>query len=794
MKVPFSWLKDFVDIDINIDELSEKLVKSGFEIESTEHLRDKIKNVVVGKITEIKKHNNSDNLSVCQIDIGDKTVQIVTGAKNVNVGDLVPVALDNAVLPSGKIINEGELRGVLSSGMMCSGEELGLIEEDFAGAGAYGIWILQDDYNVGTDINDVIGNNDIVLDVAVTANRPDCNSILGISREVAAICHYELKMPDLKFSASQSERVENFVKITDNAADLCPRYMAAAVKDIKLETSPKIIRDRLKAVGIRPINNIVDITNYILVEIGQPMHAFDAKLLEKGEIIIRRAQQGEQITALDGKQYDLTDEDLTICDGVKPVAVAGIMGGEFSSVNDDTSTIIFESARFVRDSIRHTSRRLNLKSDSSARFEKGIDYISQEIGLKRALSIICKYNWGKIADGIIDVIDKPIEDNVLIYDYKKVNDIIGADIPKQTILDILNSLTLKTTEKNGIFTTNIPNYREDIEGVNDIAEEVIRLYGYGVVTPRMLYTTRGGKTEIQLRYDKFRSLLVGKGAFEILTYSFIPQKAFDMLNLKQDSELRNTIELVNPLSADFSVMRTVLAYSMIKTICNNTVRGNKEGRFFEIAKTYLPKQLPITELPIETNKLSIGLFGERENYYCLKNIVDDLCIITGIEVKYERCKIEFLHPGRSAEIIHQGKVLGFLGELHPDVMENFDLKQRVYIAEIDIQAFAEMGIDIKPYKAVSKYQATERDLALITPKEMLSSEILEVIKTTCSEILENVSVFDVYEDEKLSGAGVKSVAVKLVFRDSSRTLTDGDIVKEVNNVLEALKRINVCLR
>ncbi|MFA6867159.1 MAG: phenylalanine--tRNA ligase subunit beta, partial [Clostridia bacterium] len=547
-------------------------------------------------------------------------------------------------------------------------------------------------------------------------------------------------------------------------------------------------------VGIRPINNLVDVTNYVLVEIGQPMHAFDQKLLDNKQIIIRRANEREEIVALDGKKYELNNDNLVICDAKKPIAVAGIMGGEYSSICETTNTVILESAKFVRDSIRHTSRNLNLKSDSSARFEKGIDYVSQEMGLNRALALFDEYNWGDIVDGKIDILDKEYADQDFVYNYKEVNKVIGADIPKSTIMDILNSLTLKTTDKGDILTTVIPNYREDIVAINDIAEEIIRLYGYDIVKPRMVYSTQGGKTEIQLRYDKIKQFMVGNGAFEILTYSFVSKKAFDLLNLSANSNLRNVIELANPLGADFSVMRTTIAYSMIKTIANNYVRGNKEGRLFEIAKTYIPKSLPLTELPIEENKLSIGLFGEKEDYYCLKSIIDDLAVKFGIEIDYERVDIEYLHPGRSAKILASGKQIGILGEVHPDVIENFGLSQKIYIAEIDIEYFANNGTDIKPYKAVSKYQAMERDLALVTPKNMPVTKLLKTIKNVCSNLLESANVFDVYEGGSLATLVKKSVAIKLVFRDLNRTLVDSDVNTEIENVLSDLKKIDVCLR
>lgn len=792
MRVPLSWLKEFVDIEISVNELADKLVSCGFEIEEIINMRDTIKNVVVGKIIDMQKHANSDHLSICVLDIGEKKVQIVTGANNVKVGDFVPVALDNAVVFDGKVIKTGELRGVISEGMLCSGAELNLIEEDYKGAGVNGILILQDNPKLGQDINDIIGNTEIVLDVAITANRPDCNSILGIAREVAAVTNKKVKLPEMSYKVT-AESVESFVAVENLEFDLCPRYMATAVKNVKQVVSPKIIRDRLKAVGVRPINNLVDITNYVLFELGQPMHAFDLNNLEGKKIVIRRAKSEEKIVTLDGKEYSLNENDLAICDSVKPIAVAGVMGGEYSSICENTSIVILESARFARDSVRHTSRKLNLKSDSSQRFEKGIDYISQEMGMKRALALFDKYKWGEVVSGCIDLIKEDYKDKVITYNYQEINKIIGKEIPKDTIIDILNSLTLTTICKGDMLSTCVPNYREDIIGINDLTEEVIRMYGYDIVEANIYSNTKGGMTLEQMRTEKLKDILVGKGAFEIISYSFVSPKAFDMLNLEKDSELRKAITLANPLGMDFSVMRTTLSYSMIKTIGYNLTRGNKEGRLFEIAKTYIPESLPLKELPIEKYKLSIGIFGEKEDYYTLKAIIDDIMLTFGIEISYERNNLSYLHPGQSAKIISNGEEIGTLGAVHPDVAKGFDIDKKVYIAELDAEYIAKNGIDIKPYKAVSKYQGMERDLALITPIGMPASQLLSQMKDACSSILENLEVFDVYTGGQV-GVGKKSVAVKLFFQENARTLTDNEVNLEIENILAKLKEIDVYLR
>lgn len=791
MKIPFSWLKDFVNINITAEQLADKLVFAGFEIEEIIYLRDNIKNVHAGKIISISKHNNSDHLSICQINFGKDTLQIVTGAKNIAVGDIVPVALDGALLPGGKTIASGELRGELSQGMLCSGGDLGLIEEDFALAGVDGIWIMDKNTPINTDINDIIDNNEIVLDVAITANRPDCNSILGIAREVAAVLNLPIKMPDCSY-AENNQNISDYVTVSNENFALCPRYMARTVINIKQEVSPKIIRNRLKSVGIRPINNLVDLTNYVLIEIGQPMHAFDLDLLAGKRIVIRNARE-ESIVALDDKTYALKNNMLAICDSEKPIAIAGVMGGAESSICNNTKTVVLESARFARDSVRHTSRQLNLHSDSSARFEKGIDFYSQEAGMNRALALISKYNWGEIVGGCIDLCENKLEENVLVYDFHQVNKIIGINLNKEKIVEILNSLTLKTIANGDALTTIIPSYREDIVGVNDITEEVIRIFGYDYIEPRLISNKRGGKTPIQLRMDKLKNIIASKGAYEICSYSFVSPKAFDMLMLSEDDKLRSAIALRNPLGADFSIMRTTLSYSMIKTMAYNYARGNKNFRLYEIASIYEPKALPLVELPYEHAMLSIGTLGD-DDYYKLKAIVEDIMNIFGIVVNFERVSLNYLHPGRSASILtSDGKNIGYLGEVHPDVASNFDVDKAMYIAEIDAKYIVENGIDIKPYKAISKYQAMERDLALIAPIEMPAKVIIETVYNACSSILESVEVFDVYTGGQVP-KDKKSVAIKLIFRDNERTLKDIEVNNEIDKVLQSLQKIYVFLR
>lgn len=796
MKVPVSWLKDFVNIDgLSINELADKLVSCGFEVEGVIYSADSIRNVRTGKIISITKHEKSDNLWICQIDIRTKTIQIITAAKNVKAGDIVPVALDGAVLPSGKTISAGELRGVKSEGMLCSGSELNLTEDDFAGANSEGIWILPKETKIGLDINEVISNNEVILDVTITANRPDCNSILGIAREVAAITSQKITEPDFSYHEAGGN-IKDILKVENLDYALCPRYMAKVVKNIKIEISPKIIRNRLKSCGLRPINNIVDITNYVLLEIGQPMHAFDLNLLQDSTIVIRKAISGEKIIALDGNEYTLPEGSLAICDSIRPVAVAGIMGGEESSVQANTVDIVFESARFARDSIRRTSRKINLRSDSSQRFEKNVDFYSQSAGLNRALNLIAKYGWGEIISGVIDATNADFTSSVIKYKAENINSILGINVPKNVIIDILNSLSLETKETSGGYIeTALPPFREDIVGVNDLAEEVIRIYGYDKIKPTLLAqatAVKGGKTPEQKRLDKIKRFLVARGMYEIMNYSFTSPKAYSALNIAEEEE--KAIKIANPIGIDFSVMRTTLAYSMIKSLAYNLIRGNKDFRLFEAGRRYISKSIPLTERPDEKNTLCLGACGENEDFYSFKAIIEELFDIFAINLSFEKEIKPFLHPGRSASVIADGEKIGYLGEVHPEVSESFDIAaKRLYVAELDLDYIINNAVDLKNFVPLSKYQSAERDLALIMPKDVLAASVLSAIKAQGGGILEDARIFDVYEGGQIP-KGKKSVAVKLTFRHLDRTLRDEEVNAVIENVLNSLKDLGAVLR
>lgn len=792
MKVSLSWLKDFVDIDVDVETLADKLVGAGFEVEEIIDAGANMKNVVLGKIVELEKHPDADKLQICQIDVGGKElVQIVTGAQNVSKGDLVPVALDNSLLPTGQEIKKGKLRGVPSNGMLCSGEELKLTESEYVGASVHGILIMNGEkYPLGTDMNVVLGNDDVVLDIGVTANRSDCNSVLGIAREVATVLNKPLKMPDVSFETDKSVKVSDIIDVDVEDKELCPRYMAAAVSDIKIQDSPEIIQKRLKSVGLRPINNIVDITNYVLIEIGQPMHAFDKNYIEGGKIIPRRAKNGEKIVALNEKEYVLDDTMLVICDVKKPCAIGGVMGGLNSGINDKTNTIIFESAKFLRDNIRRTSRKLNLHSDSSFRYERGIDFDSQRLGIMRALSLIYKYGFGKIADGLIDRLSQDLTRNKVETSVEEINGILGIEVPKDTVLNILNSLQIQSEiDKDGKLTCVCPAFRDDIENANDLAEEVIRLYGYDKVKSTLLKggnQTLGGKNRQEKNIDVLKDICVYHGMSEILTYSFTTPKSFDILKLSQDDSRRNCVKLLKPLGEDLSVMRTTLAYSMISTLASNCLKSNKKAKLFEIANVYLPQTSDMSQLPSEVNTLALGRYGEGEDFFTMKGIVEIILKKFGLNGEFKRADISYLHKGRSADIYVGKNLIGYLGEVHPEVAKSFDVLERMYIAELNVDMLNKLADCSYEFVAISNYPPIERDIAVVVDESVLAGDLLACVRKGGGNLLVDAKIFDIYRNKEVLGENKKSVAISLVFRLAERTLTDEEVNAKINRILSKL--------
>lgn len=784
MKAPLSWLKDYVDIDVSPEVLEEKLFSCGLEVEETIYFGKNIDKIVVCKIEKIEKHPNADKLSVCQIDAGKYgKLQIVTNAKNISEGNLVPVALDGATLASGDRIFDGELRGVKSNGMFCSGEELGITDEYYDGASVNGILILNEDYPLGEEVKKVLDIEDVIFDINITANRPDCQCILGLAREVSAVLNKPLKMPNLTYKTDSSLKTTDKIHIENNAVDLCPRYIGHYVKDIKIEKSPKWMQRRLASVGIRSINNVVDITNFVLTEIGQPMHAFDYKNIDNSIIIIRRAKNGEKITTLDKKEFILSDKNLVICDKDKPIALAGIMGGLNSEIEDDTTEIVFESAKFARDNIRKSSKSLGQRSDSSARYEKGVDAYTTGIAIDRALNLIDTLNCGVIASDRYDLPGNELTPKVINTTFDKINGVLGIKVPEDVIVDILNRLNFECVVNGNNITVTAPLYREDVENYPDIAEEVIREYGYEHITPTLLKAaaiTTGGLNEEQKDVENLKNLLSSCGFNEIITYSFVSEKEFDLFDFSKE----NMVKILNPLGEDLGVMRVSLIPSMVNTIAKNLNRKNDSARFFEFASIYLNMG---EELPKQPKRLCFAGYGD-EDFFTIKGVVE--CILStfsnGVDAKYLRSKLSFLHPTVSADVIVDGKFLGSFGAVHPEIAEKYGIDKRIFVAEFDYDLLKSTFNKKVYYKAISKYPTVERDLALTVDKNTLCGEIIDVIKNNAGSYLQSVKLFDVYEGSQVE-QGKKSMAFNLVYSSLEKTLTVEEIDDSVKKVLKALR-------
>ncbi len=788
MLAPISWLKDYVDITVSPEVLAKKLVAIGFEVEEIIYQQKSASKVVVGKIVEVEKHPNADRLRVTQIDIGDRKIQVVTNVPVVG-GETIAVALDGAVLADGHNIVKGELRGVVSEGMLCGLDEIGATVDDVEGQSKDDIIRFPEGTTLGVDALKALGFDDVILDVGVTANRPDCNSIYKLAKEIAVALKTTCREPEISYTTVDGD-VSDYVSVDVQNSTLCPRYMASAVKNVKVFASSHKIRARLHAVGIRPINNIVDITNYVLTEIGQPMHAFDLRDICGNKIVVRNARQGEEIVTLDGKKNMLGENMLVIADESRPVAIAGVMGGENSGVKDDTTIIVFESAKFARDSVRKTSRALALRSDSSARFEKGIDFASQEYGIKRALTLIAESGSGDIVGGIIDEKVDYATTRDIEFSTKQIEKIVGCKVPKNTLINILSRLGIECTDNGKTLTAHVKEDREDVVGINDIAEEFIRVYGFAHVKPTLFeYSklTKGGKSEKILFVDKIKNVLASLGLNEAISYSFTSPKFADALCLDEDDKLRDAITLVNPLGEALSVMRTTLTHTMCETLAFNVTHFNKEAALFEVSSVYLPKELPLTELPYEEEKLAVGMYGASVDFFTLKGVVEELLAGLGLESKYQRATINYLHPGRSAELFVNGENVGYLGEIHPDSANFYGVDNRLYVAELSVDKLFGATTGGKKFKAFSKFPTVERDLAVVVAEEIAVGDMLEAVRTGKIKYLTASNAFDTYRSEAI-GKNKKSVALSFTFSSLEGTLKDDDINKEMDRILSILKR------
>lgn len=793
MKLSLKWLKDYVDIDVSPKEYSDALTMSGSKVEGYEILGEEIANVVAGKVISIEKHPDADKLFVCQVDIGSKEpVQIVTGANNVNAGDLVSVAKDGSALVGGKKITAGKLRGVVSNGMLCSLSELGLTKNDFPYAVEDGIFIMQEDCSLGQDIKEVLGLDDTVVEFEITSNRPDCLSVIGLARETAAAFNVPLnvKTPVVK---EDGGNISDFINATVSEPKLCPRYSARVIKNVKIEPSPKWLRERLRASGVRPINNIVDITNYVMLEYGQPMHAFDYACLNGNHIDVRCAKDNEVMHTLDGQERALDRSLLVIADKNRAVALAGIMGGENSEIKDTTTTIVFESANFESVCVRLGSKKVGLRTESSARFEKGLDANNTVPALERACELIEELKAGEVVKGIIDVDNSDKTQKVLPLEADWINSYLGIQIKKDEMTAILKSLEIQTDEKNNVI---IPSFRADIEHKADLAEEIARIYGYNKIPSTMFKgaVTQGRYTKKQMFEKKIKEVLLSQGLSEIYTYSFISPKYYDKINLPQECPLRKSVQISNPLGEDTGIMRTTMLPSMLETLSRNYNLRNESAALFEVGTIYLPDD-DEQKLPEEKRTVLIGLYGNDYDFYSLKGIIESLLDSLNIsDAEYlPFSKYSAYHPGKTAQIIKNGLVLGTVGEIHPLVLKNYEMDIKTICAVLNIDELSKSIGKDKIYASLPKFPSTARDLALICDDDLPVAKIEKIIKENCGDILEQVKLFDVYKGKQIQ-EGKKSVAYSLSFRAKDRTLSDSEIDEVMTKLIASLNAKGAVLR
>ncbi len=777
MKAPFSWLKDYVDIDVTANELAEKLFSCGFEVEELSYLGEKVNRVVVGEVKALTPHPDSDHMQICVVDCGEeygRELQIVTGAPNVYVGMKTPCALDGSTVvesnpamleknPDGvKKIKKGKLRGVESFGMLCSGEELGINDDFYPGAEVNGLLDLAKDAPVGEDIKKIVGLDDWIFDISVTANRPDCQCILGIAREVAAVLNKPFKAPNVSYTAKETNAAPVAVEVL--APDLCPRYVGHYVENVTGGISPAWMRKRLALSGIRSISPIVDITNFVLLEMGQPMHAFDADDIGDRKIIVRRATNGEKIVTLDEKEFTLTPDNLVICDGNKPVALAGIMGGLNSEIKDTTKNVFFESAKFARDNVRKTSRALGQFSDSSSRFEKGVDAYTNAYGMDRALHLIEELGCGSVTAYRKDVCAVDLAPRKMTASIAKINALLGITVPNEEISSILSRLNFQPTIEGDTLTVVIPGYRDDVDGYPDLAEEIIRMYGYEHIVPTFLDAARvtgGGLTEEQKQELHVKNLLRTQGFSEAYNYSFYSPKDFDLMRLAPDAAERNAVRILNPISEELSVMRTFLAPSMLMNAVRNIRRGNDEGRQFEWANVYYPRNTAASEQPDERKHIVLGIWGNNNDFFDMKGAIERIGEVFHLAFTYERAEKTYLHPGVSADVILEGEKVGCIGELDPAIALSLGLDKKVYLGELDWKALEGHLDDGVRYTNLPKFPAVKRDLALLADEGLTCAQIEEVLMHSCKYVTE-AKLFDVYRGGQIP-EGKKSMAFTLTF-------------------------------
>ncbi len=805
MNTALSWIKAYVpDLECTDQEYMDAMTLSGTKVEGYSRLDKNLEKIVVGQIEKIEKHPDADKLIVCQVNIGTEVVQIVTGAPNVKEGDKVPVVLDGGKVAGGHdggplpedgiVIKAGKLRGVPSNGMMCSIEELGSDRNMYPEAPELGIYIFKEDVEVGSDAIEALGLRDTVFEYEVTSNRVDCYSVVGIAREAAATFRKPFYPPEVKVQGN-SEKVEDYISVEVQDMDLCPRYCARVCKNIKIGPSPKWMQRRLAASGIRPINNLVDITNYVMEEYGQPMHAYDLDTIAGHKIIVRRAKDGDVFRTLDGQDRNLDSDVLMICDAEKEVGLAGIMGGENSMITDDVKTVLFEAATFNGANIRKSAKRIGLRTDASGKFEKGLDPYNAEAAINRACQLIEELDCGEVIGGIVDVHDTMKDKVVLPFEPEQYNKLLGTDVSKEEMLEIFKMIEVDYDPETNELT--VPTFRQDLLRRCDIAEEVARFYGYDKI-PTTLPTGEAttGKLPFKLRIEqKARDIAEYCGFSQGMCYSFESPKVFDKLLLDADDPARQAITISNPLGEDFSIMRTVSLNGMLTSLATNYNRRNKDVRLYELGNIYRPKALPLTELPEERMQFTLGMYGDCD-FFVMKGVVEEFFDSIGVKGKiiYDpNAGKNFLHPGRQANIVYDGKTLGYLGEVHPEVCDNYDMKTKAYVAVLDMPEVIPYATFDRKYEGIAKYPAVSRDISMVVPKEIMVGQIEAVIAQRGGKILEDYQLFDIYEGDQIKD-GYKSVAYSITFRAKDRTLEEADVSAAMKKILNGLDGMGIELR
>lgn len=805
MDTSLSWIKAYVpDLDVTAQEYTDAMTLSGTKVEGYKALDADLENIIIGQILKIERHPDADKLVVCQVDIGGEApVQIVTGAPNVEEGQKIPVVLDGGrvagghdgkMTPGGIKIKKGKLRGVESNGMMCSIEELGQTRELFPEAPENGIYIFPEDAAVGESAVKALGLDDVIFEYEITSNRVDCYSVIGIAREAAATFRKTFIPPEVKVKGSGGD-VNDYIRVDVKDADLCPRYCARVVKNIKLAPSPKWMQRRLAVNGIRPINNIVDITNYVMEEYGQPMHAYDLDTIAGNQILVRRAEKNEKFVTLDGQERTMDDSVLMICDGEKAIGIAGIMGGENSMITDSVKTMLFEAACFDGVNIRLSAKKVGLRTEASGKFEKGLDPNNAQAAIDRACQLIEELGAGEVVDGMVDVytgIKEPIR---VPFDAEKINALLGTDITKEQMLSYLHMAELEYDDQTG--EVLVPTFRQDVLRLADLAEEVARFYGYDNI-PTTLPTGEAttGKLPFKLRLEAVaRDIAEFCGFSQGMTYSFESPKVFDKLLLDGEDPLRRAVTISNPLGEDFSIMRTTSLNGMLTSLATNYNRRNKNVRLYELGNIYMAKELPLTELPDERMQFTLGMYGEGD-FYTMKGVVEEFFDKIGLhekEVYDPKAGKPFLHPGRQANIIYGGETVGYLGEVHPAVADTYGIGERAYVAVLDMPSIEPFATFDRKYEGIAKYPAVNRDISMVIPKSVLAGQIEEVIENKGGSYLESYQLFDVYEGAQIK-KGYKSMAYSIVFRAKDKTLEEADVASAMKRILKGLEALDAELR